>query len=190
MSIRIIYRHIPALEFKVGTIGEPGSRQFFLQFSSASGTNTIAIEKTQLMALIERFSELIRELKRNKLANDGELYAPAINVSGKLEFPIEEDFRAGVMGITWDPDRQNVSLEIQELSDQEQFSDLIQIDVDTSDVDFPPDLLQAILTLPQIRGFVILAKQVIAAGRAPCPFCGLPIDPSGHLCPRANGYKR
>jgi hypothetical protein len=31
---------------------------------------------------------------------------------------------------------------------------------------------------------------VIAAGRQPCPFCGLPINPEGHLCARANGYRR
>jgi hypothetical protein len=24
----------------------------------------------------------------------------------------------------------------------------------------------------------------------PCPFCGIPIDPNGHLCPRSNGYRR
>jgi hypothetical protein len=31
---------------------------------------------------------------------------------------------------------------------------------------------------------------VVNAGRAPCPFCGSPIDPAGHLCPRANGFRR
>ena len=24
----------------------------------------------------------------------------------------------------------------------------------------------------------------------PCPFCGGPMDPTGHLCPRANGFRR
>jgi len=24
----------------------------------------------------------------------------------------------------------------------------------------------------------------------PCPFCGGPVDPAGHLCPRANGFRR
>ncbi|NDH38436.1 MAG: DUF3090 domain-containing protein, partial [Actinobacteria bacterium] len=24
----------------------------------------------------------------------------------------------------------------------------------------------------------------------PCVFCGGPINPGGHLCPRANGYRR
>ena len=32
--------------------------------------------------------------------------------------------------------------------------------------------------------------EVVAAGRAPCPFCGAPIDPAGHVCPRSNGHQR
>ena len=26
--------------------------------------------------------------------------------------------------------------------------------------------------------------------RPACPFCGGPVDPAGHLCPRANGFRR
>ncbi|MEO8106384.1 MAG: DUF3090 family protein, partial [Actinomycetes bacterium] len=40
------------------------------------------------------------------------------------------------------------------------------------------------------RAFVERAESVIAAGRPPCPFCTLPLDPDGHICPRANGYRR
>ncbi|MFZ9498323.1 MAG: DUF3090 family protein [Polynucleobacter sp.] len=38
--------------------------------------------------------------------------------------------------------------------------------------------------------FAQRSKAVVNAGRLPCPFCGIPIDPRGHLCPRANGYRR
>ncbi|MCB1239503.1 MAG: DUF3090 family protein, partial [Tetrasphaera sp.] len=34
------------------------------------------------------------------------------------------------------------------------------------------------------------AGALVAAGRPPCPFCGQALDPSGHICPRANGYRR
>jgi hypothetical protein len=30
----------------------------------------------------------------------------------------------------------------------------------------------------------------VSAGREPCPFCGSPLDPTGHVCPRANGFRR
>jgi uncharacterized repeat protein (TIGR03847 family) len=190
MSGRVVFRHNPTSNFIVGTIGEPGNRQFFLQFNSSSGTNTIAIEKEQLIALVERFEELIREIKRKKLSTDNELFATATSLDGELEFPIEEDFRAGIMGITWEPDEERVVLEVQELSDQQEFSDLIQVDTDTSEYEFPPDILQANLRISQIRGFNFLAEKVLSAGRQACPFCGLPINIGGHLCPRANGYKR
>ena len=32
--------------------------------------------------------------------------------------------------------------------------------------------------------------QVLEAGRPSCPFCGNPVDPEGHLCVRANGFRR
>lgn len=174
----------------VGTLGDPGERHFFIQVSSAIGLNTISLTKSQLIALVERFEELLRELKRKKIASDSELNAPPIVLEEKLEFPIEEDFHAGVMGITWESITENILLEIQEYSELEEFSDLVQIDEDTDEFDFPPDILLAILKISQIKGFINLADKVIEAGRAICPFCGLPIDISGHLCPRANGYKR
>ena len=40
------------------------------------------------------------------------------------------------------------------------------------------------------RAFVKRALAVVSAGRPPCPFCTQPLEPSGHICPRANGYRR
>ena len=34
------------------------------------------------------------------------------------------------------------------------------------------------------------SNRVISAGRPPCPLCEEPLDPEGHICARANGYKR
>ncbi|NDA88976.1 MAG: DUF3090 family protein, partial [Actinobacteria bacterium] len=48
----------------------------------------------------------------------------------------------------------------------------------------------ASLKINQIKGFCDRANLVVNAGRPACPFCALPVDPLGHLCPRANGYRR
>jgi uncharacterized repeat protein (TIGR03847 family) len=40
------------------------------------------------------------------------------------------------------------------------------------------------------RAFVARARRVVAAGRPSCPLCSLPLDPTGHVCPRQNGYRR
>ena len=46
------------------------------------------------------------------------------------------------------------------------------------------------ITPSYARDFVARAQALVAAGRPPCPFCLQPLDPSGHICPRANGYRR
>jgi uncharacterized repeat protein (TIGR03847 family) len=56
------------------------------------------------------------------------------------------------------------------------------------DDDDGPDTLRVRLTAAEARGFVNRALSVVAAGRLPCPLCGEPLDPQGHICPRRNGH--
>lgn len=42
------------------------------------------------------------------------------------------------------------------------------------------------LTRQQVAAFILRASELLEAGRPLCPFCGLPLDPDGHFCPRAN----
>lgn len=177
---RVIYRHQPATRFIVSAIGEPGERQFFIQVKSSDGLNSVTLEKTQVIALTERFEELIRELRRGKLATAADLSAAAVVDDLPMELPIDEDFQVGVISITWEKDL--VFVNIQAISQDE---DLILDDLDSG-----PDLIIATLRIDQVKGFCERAKSIVNAGRPACPFCGLPIDPLGHLCPRANGYRR
>ena len=78
---RIIYRHQPATRFIVSAIGDPGERQFFIQVKSADGINSVTLEKSQVIALTQRFEDLIRELRRGKLAPTADLSAVAVAVS-------------------------------------------------------------------------------------------------------------
>jgi uncharacterized repeat protein (TIGR03847 family) len=50
------------------------------------------------------------------------------------------------------------------------------------------DLVRVHLEPKQALAFAARALEVVAAGRPPCPFCGQPLNPEGHLCPRRNGY--
>jgi uncharacterized repeat protein (TIGR03847 family) len=56
------------------------------------------------------------------------------------------------------------------------------------DADDGPDTLRVKLTVETARAFVNRALEVVAAGRLPCPLCGQPLDPQGHICPRRNGH--
>jgi len=184
---RLEFRHERVDRFVVGTVGVPGERSFFLQVQSTGLSNCVAIEKSQVAALSDRLDELVRELKRSQLASLDELGLSGNFESRELEFPITEDFTVGLIGISWDGDNQRIEVEIQAYSEPE--SDL-STDFDESVESEEPDAIVAYLRIFQVRAFCKQANQVVSAGRAPCPFCGLPIDAMGHLCPRSNGYRR
>jgi uncharacterized repeat protein (TIGR03847 family) len=61
------------------------------------------------------------------------------------------------------------------------------LEFDDSDPD-GPDLVRVRLTPLAARAFMERSLRMVTAGRPPCPFCGLPLDPTGHICPRKNGY--
>lgn len=177
---RIIYRHEPATRFIVSAIGEPGQRQFFLQVKSATGLNAVTLEKGQVVALTERFEDLVKELRRGKLATAADLATPATLDDQPMELPIESDFTVGVISISWENEQVVVNIQAATQDD----------DLVIDDLDFGPDLIVAHLKIHQVKGFCERATSIVNAGRAQCPFCALPVDPQGHLCPRANGYRR
>ncbi len=185
---RFVYRHDSVLRCKIGTVGLPGERQFFLQVISSQESTCVAIEKTQAIALSERLRVMIRELRRNQLASLDELNVVSERDDATLEFPITEDFRVGVIGISWDQNEQRILVEAQAIGD-ESLIELLDED-EALLIEDAPDLLSFKLRIHQARSFCDGADAVVAAGRLPCPFCGLPVDAAGHLCPRANGYRR
>jgi uncharacterized repeat protein (TIGR03847 family) len=65
--------------------------------------------------------------------------------------------------------------------------DLVDLPIDEPE---PEELFVVHLTPTQARIFASRAASVVSAGRPSCQFCGGPVDPSGHLCPRANGFRR
>ena len=84
----------------------------------------------------------------------------------------------------WDEDERLVLIEAFEQTEEE--SDEPYEDDD----DAGPDLLRVRLTPLEGRAFVRRATVVVGAGRPACPLCSLPLDSEGHVCPRANGYRR
>ncbi len=95
---------------------------------------------------------------------------------GPLDTPVDEEFQVGAISLAWDEEHQFISLELYELEDDEE--------------DAEGGVLEVNISLGMAIAFVTRSKALVNAGRLPCPFCGIPIDPRGHLCPRANGYRR
>lgn len=165
----------PVSSFIVGTIGNPGEREFYLQAKFHGGIHSFAIDKGQVAALAERMGMLIGELKSADYRFENIIAVP-------LEVPLIPEFQVGVIGIVWLGESEQVALDIQEITEGD--NDLVAEDEDG------PALFRLLMSPDIANNFVNQAKKVVAAGRAPCPFCGLPINKDGHLCPRANGYRR
>jgi uncharacterized repeat protein (TIGR03847 family) len=90
------------------------------------------------------------------------------------------------MGLAWNGDEGLVIIEAQAPADDETIAEATLLE----DVDDGPDALRVLIEPGRARAFIERARRVISAGRPPCPLCGLPLDPDGHVCPRQNGYHR
>lgn len=186
----LVHGFDPPERFVAGTVGPPGQRTFFLQARAGARLVSVALEKQQVQALAERVDELLDEVLAN---SQSDAVIPAVAPLGlddtePLEQPIEEEFRAGTMTLSWDPDDERVVIEVFP------YTEAAVLTPDQLDEDFEePDADEIFLVrLPagSARAFVKRAGQVLGAGRPDCPFCGSPIDPDGHLCVRANGFRR
>ncbi|GAA2012106.1 MULTISPECIES: DUF3090 domain-containing protein [Nocardioides] len=186
----VVHGFDPPERFVTGTVGPPGARTFFLQARSGARVVSVALEKQQVAALAERIDELLDDVMSSDLSD---ALVPAVAPIGTedtapLEQPIDEEFRAGTMTLSWDPDDERVVIEVFPFTEAAVVSPE-QVDEDFEEPE-PDEVLLVRLPAGQARAFVKRSEQVLEAGRPSCPFCGNPMDPEGHLCVRANGFKR
>lgn len=180
---RQVHEFDPPDRFVAGTVGQPGERVFYLQAKDGARLVSVALEKVQVAALAERLDELLDEVRRR----DPEAAPPAdpdLDDVAPLDTPIEEEFRVGTLAMAWDGDESQVVIEAQAAT-EEGAEDAEPFD----DEQDGPDVLRVRLTPAMARAFARRAERVVAAGRPPCPLCGNPVDPAGHICPRQNGHR-
>ncbi len=159
--------------FIVGTVGAPGERAFYVQAKKDKQVFSVAIEKDQVRAILARLEIIIAGIKRSNPFEIVENIAPD---DQPLDSPVDAIFVTGAISISWDDQIKVVIFEFYEITSQ--------------DKDEESEVLVISVKLGAAQSFVQRSKAVVNAGRLPCPFCSIPIDPRGHLCPRANGYKR
>ncbi|MCX5064756.1 DUF3090 domain-containing protein [Micromonospora lupini] len=184
----------PPERFVAGTVGAPGERTFFLQARGGGRLVSVALEKVQVSLLAEKLEELLTEAQRRFGVDLPEL-APVVGDNEPLDTPVDEEFRVGTLGLAFDVDTATVVIEAIAAGEVEPEVELgDEDDEDDEDEDEEPDedldRLRVRLTPQATRQFIERARRVVNAGRPPCPLCGQPLDPAGHLCPRHNGYHR
>jgi len=156
-----------------GTIGQPGERAFYIQVRLDNRVFSVAVEKSQVQALATRLELMIAEVRKT---NPLLAFESVAKDDAPLDTPVDEEFQVGAISLAWDEEQQLISLELYELEDDEEDSE--------------GGVLEVNISLGMGMAFAARSKALVNAGRLPCPFCGIPIDPRGHLCPRANGYRR
>lgn len=190
----LVHRYDAPDRFVAGTVGQPGERAFFLQAREGNRITSVACEKQQVSVLAEHLDRVLDEVvRRSSGPTDVPPATTKASDTDPLDAPITEEFRVGTMTIAWDPSIDKIVIEL--------FSN-VDVDEDTDDdaaAAVEPEETGEVnadevfvvkITAGYARDFVARAQALVSAGRPPCPFCLQPLDPDGHICPRANGYRR
>jgi len=215
---RRLFNFDPPDRFVAGTIGQPGNRTFFLQARRAGQIVSVVLEKVQVAVLAERLGVLLDELEARGIAQPTEPIVPdslpldepinetfrATTLTLGWDGDTEQILVEARAEADDDGDREDDDDEDEDADEEEgEVIDLSAVEgiagspagellaafegIDDDDLE-GPDTLQVRLTLEVARAFVNRALEVVAAGRLPCPLCGQPLDPQGHICPRRNGH--
>ena len=175
----------PPQRFVAGTVGEPGDRTFFLQARDGGRVTSVVLEKVQVAVLADRLNRLLDELEQRGVSTPAEAETNDVE---PLDEPVVEAFRAGTLTLGWDGSTDRILVEARARGEDDEEDAIEPDEVLDDEAEDGPDILRVRLTAPAARAFVERAVRVIASGRPPCPLCGQPLDPQGHICARRNGH--
>jgi uncharacterized repeat protein (TIGR03847 family) len=158
--------------FTVGAIGRPGSREFYMQARRGGTRVTVKCEKQSVTAIADYLVKVLDDLP-----------APSdkpMPAAMELTAPVEAAFVLGPVGLGYDRTNDRVLVQLEEIVPTDENGD------PEPDAVADRGHLRVFLTRSQAQAFCEHAVSVVSAGRPACVFCGLPIDPDGHICPRMN----
>ncbi len=157
-----------------GAVGEVGQRTFVLQARKGGSVVTMKLEKGQVATLSRVVGRLLRGLEQPE-----ELPGPRLL---ELETFDEPDFVIRSLRIGYDPTDDKVVIVCAELEEDEDQPEAAEPDEEGSSA-------RLLVTREQALALAIRGLELVEAGRPPCPRCGFPLDPRGHVCPRMNGNR-
>ena len=158
--------------FTVGAIGQPGQRTFLLQARRGTTRVTVKCEKQQAAAIADYLRKVMSDLP-----SPADQPLPA---AMELAEPVDPAFVLGPIGLGYDRDNDRVLVQLEEV---------VPVDEEGEpDPDAVEDRghLRVFLTRGQAAALCSHTESIVAAGRPPCQWCGNPLDPDGHICPRMN----
>lgn len=108
----------------IGTVGRPGARTFYLQVRDSTQVMSAALEKEQAALLAEKVDEILdrlREVEGNRWSVPTS--TPVELVDNDPLDAVEEQFRAGAIGIGWDPATAQLILEAHPLPEGDELDE-------------------------------------------------------------------
>ncbi len=152
--------------FTAGAVGEPGARVFYLQAVEGANVVSLRLEKQQVAALAQYLMGILADLP----------VVPETERPSDLALvePVPPEWVVGTLSVAYDDGEDRIVLQADELVDEEAGEE-------GSHARFH-------LTRAQVVAYCEHAEGLVASGRPPCPICGQPMDPEGHVCPRSNGH--
>jgi uncharacterized repeat protein (TIGR03847 family) len=187
-----------------GAVGDPGEREFFLQARTESAQLTVLVEKEQVALLATEAVAFLDRIAEDYPEEGASVPEPVVRQAGLRE-PTVPLFRARLIGLGFDPERELVLIELRERSsDDEDEGEALKSETEATGADLPdlPEAGTAVAeptdeeeegyvariyaTRLQVRAMAAKGAEAVAAGRPLCPLCDMPMDPSGHRCPRWN----
>jgi uncharacterized repeat protein (TIGR03847 family) len=181
-----------------GAVGDPGEREFFLQARTESAQLTVLVEKEQVALLATEAVAFLDRIAEDYPEEASDVPEPVVRQAGLRE-PTVPLFRARLIGLGFDPERQMVLIELRERSSEDDedsepptseaggaVPDLSDAVADPSDEEEEGYVARIYATRPQVRAMAAKGAEAVAAGRPLCPLCDMPMDPAGHRCPRWN----
>ena len=108
-------RFDPPERFVAGTVGAPGQRTFFLQARAGARVVSVALEKQQVVGARRAHRRAARRAdgqRRRRGARSRRSRRSASRTTSPLEQPIEEEFRAGTMTLSWDAADERIVIEV------------------------------------------------------------------------------
>jgi uncharacterized repeat protein (TIGR03847 family) len=179
-----------------GAVGDPGEREFFLQARTESAQLTVLVEKEQVALLATEAVAFLDRIAEDYPEEGSSVPEPVVRQAGLRE-PTVPLFRARLIGLGFDPERELVLIELRERSSEDEeegqaeappaaLPDLPDAVAEPTDEEEEGYVARIYATRPQVRAMAAKGAEAVAAGRPLCPLCDMPMDPSGHRCPRWN----
>lgn len=171
----------PITHLTTDAIGQPGQRVFYIQGRTEEREVTVIVEKVQIQTLALGVEDFLAEILQ-RYPDLPSVTADYDETMMHIEPPVDPLFRVGELGLAYDSDQDLAVLVAREIQAADSEGEPVESEEESSVVRFW-------CTRSQLSVLGRWGLEVSGRGRPVCPYCGQPMEPEGHFCPKRNGHK-